>query len=793
LLEVKTGLFSSKDVIVGYQYYVGVQLGIARAVDAILAIDWDDLRLASFSPELEPGANGEAVSVNEPDFLGGDEGSGVNGGGIVGTFRFYAGRSDQTVNAYLSNFQDPISAYRHMAYCVMEGVYIGTRPSIAPIAFVAKRLPNGLWTDPPPGPAYWVVTQANGTEAANAAAVIYELLTDTDFGLALPAATIDADSFRTAGEQLWGENHGYSNLLVSKSDARSVINDVLRQIDATLFIDFETGLFTLKLIRTPTGSPPPTPIVFNESNVVEVEDFTRGNWTDTTNRIIVNWKDPFLPVTPSPAVQDDMANQRLQNRNVTATFNYPGISDPTLAAQVAARELRGLAFPLAKCTFVATRDAISLRPGDLLELQWDDLGIASMNMRVTSIAIGGSEDIRVRVSCLQDIYTSADVVYAAPAPSGWSNPTQVGALATLADACFEAPLFMDRLSPLTSPVVADSEQDSRIVLAPVPNQQNITGFRMMVSTASPADFTTGDVVSDFGDMTPSGLLADSIAQDQFLNSSSPVTITIQQGVLTTYLQGATETEIEAQLANLCLINDEFFSYETRTYNSDGTVTLGGIHRAKLDTVPAAHSIGDRVYFLARGTAFTGGITTNRYAVDGGVGARPITSKGILDAASANVCGFTPTNRVFRPYRPAQLTVATSGSPIVPASYFPSSLPRQDWVFSWDDRDRRELSDIDVNETTAQSKETGTEVVIQFLSATLSPELRREVTFTGATQSYTYTVALQDTDFGGPGSPMVSPSNQDIIVRVFSRRTTGPLSGLESHGIWQWTITRTGVV
>ena len=35
-----------------------------------------------------------------------------------------------------------------------------------------------------------------------------------------------------------------------------------------------------------------------------------------------------------------MANQRLQNRNVVATFNYVGVDNATLAAQIAARELR---------------------------------------------------------------------------------------------------------------------------------------------------------------------------------------------------------------------------------------------------------------------------------------------------------------------------------------------------------------------------------------------------------------------------------------------------------------------
>ena len=53
---VKTGLFSKKKVTTGYNYNIGVQLGIAREVDAFEAFDWDDERLVTFSPEIEPPA-----------------------------------------------------------------------------------------------------------------------------------------------------------------------------------------------------------------------------------------------------------------------------------------------------------------------------------------------------------------------------------------------------------------------------------------------------------------------------------------------------------------------------------------------------------------------------------------------------------------------------------------------------------------------------------------------------------------------------------------------------------------
>jgi hypothetical protein len=88
-------------------------------------------------------------------------------------------------------------------------------------------------------------------------------------------------------------------------------------------------------------------------------------------------------------------------------------------------------------------------------------------------------------------------------------------------------------------------------------------------------------------------------------------------------------------------------------------------------------------------------------------------------------------------------------------------------------------------------EPDTEVVLQFLSDSLSPLLRREIVFGPGSpaETYTWTVAEQDADFGGPGSPLVSPAEQQVRVRLFSRRTGGPLSGIESRFRWDFIVTR----
>lgn len=800
--HVKTGLFSKTHVITGYHYSIGIQLGVAREVESYEAFDWDDERLVTFSPEIVPPDAGTLVAVDDPNFLGGPEGAGA-GGGVVGNFRFFKGGLTQEVSGYLSLFQTPITpAYRHLAYVLYEGVTVGTQPRIAPPAFVVKRFPNQLGL---------TGGMRKVGQGANPAAVIYELMTNNDFGLTIDAADINAANFRKIGGRLFREGHSYSNNWTRRSEVKTVIDDILRQIDATMFLEYTTGQFEMRLVRDPGSESPVTvPIVLNESNIVELESFRRLNWSETTNRVVVNWKDASLAQTPSPAVQDDMANQRIQGRNAVATFSHPGIDNAQLAAEVAARELRAGSFPVAVVSLTANRDAINLRPGDVFELQWDELGIATMIMRVLAIAIGSSTELRVRVDCSQDVYSLGQTIYQAPGQSLWFNPATVEALPTLADDVFEAPLFLDRFTPLISPQTSASKVHSRIVMLPVAAQQNTVGWRMF--EGRPGSPAIADVFAgDWSQMCPSGFMVNAIALNDFIDPMSPGTLLVSTPTNFRALADATAAEIVDELANLFRINDEFFSFETVVLNADGTLTLGGIHRAKLDSLPVIHATSPRprIFFMGVGPTSAikdaprtaaGGITDDSFGngTSGSVMALPKTTRGILDEADGTVRQFTSTARIARPYPPKNLEIEVPAvssespqilnSPAFPAAFFSNrlNLPRGDWIFTWDNRNRGELIDEDYDAVTAQALEANTEVVFEFRSTTLSPLLRRTITSTAET--ITYLTSEQDADFGGPGSPGVSPAVQEITVEIYTRRTDSP--ALESEQRYTFTIQRT---
>jgi hypothetical protein len=102
---------------------------------------------------------------------------------------------------------------------------------------------------------------------------------------------------------------------------------------------------------------------------------------------------------------------------------------------------------------------------------------------------------------------------------------------------------------------------------------------------------------------------------------------------------------------LFYIGQELFAHTTVTNNGDGTFTLVNVRRALLDTVPAAHAINDKVWFIEGDNVIDdamGGGDTVRVKVT------PQTFRDQLDVASAPYDSVTLNYRAQRPLRPGNV-------------------------------------------------------------------------------------------------------------------------------------------
>jgi hypothetical protein len=622
--NVPTGLFSSKTIITGFKYYIGFQFGLCRGPGCSLLRVW-------IGNKLLVSIGGTSFIVDDPKFNGGPD---FGNGGIKGTFSFYPGSETQVANAYLATQQIPTVTYRGTCYGVWEGGYIGNSTQVEPWKFEIQRLPNGLGATNP---------AVNGGLDSNLACAMYELLTDGDWGFGFLPSEIDTDNFKEVADILYAEGNGLSIVLDSVREATDILQEFERQIDGVLVLDQHTGKYRIKLAR---GDFDVNDIPqLNASNVMEVMEFTRGTWEDTSNQVRINFSDRSRDYFDTFAQAVDLANQRIQGGKIfPSTQTFPGVKDPDLANNLASRGIRRLSSPLAKAQVSVDRSMWNLQVGDVVA--WTDtiLGFEQLTMRVTKIDFGLLTDNHIELSLVQDVFQFSEPFSGRPQVPLWQRPTQpVEPIPTDESLIFESPkAFVDR-DP------GGNFNPDRVWAGA--RAQTGKEIKFDIYQRHSSGTPTGSFVksgSVFGFFLIGELNADVDAPDAtFRVDPSP---DAEADIFAAFTQAATALNVGQNLVNLCLVGDEFLaptSVEDHTTYTQFTT----VYRGLLDTVAATHSAGDKVYLVF----VAGGMTDDSFPRNNNVDVKlvPESATDILDVGDANTVSITLNDRYRRPY-PAAL-------------------------------------------------------------------------------------------------------------------------------------------
>lgn len=633
--KVKTGLFSSKKITKGYRYYLGVQAALCRGgttpVGEILRIWVGDKLLWSGSVT----ADGTAIDINQPAFFGGDD---QGQGGMVGTFRFHSGSMSQTANAYLSAGRQVVSGatpkYTGTCYVVWEGGYLGNSENIKQWAFELRRIPNGLGLGTP---------SVNGGNDANPMNVIFEILTNTEWGLGQPSADIDTTDFTNAANTLRTEGNGFSLLLDSKIEAQELLKQVEQQIDGVVFMDRTTGKWRINLARG--GYTLSTKRAINNANILEVRNYSRGAWADTTNNVLIKFNNRALEYKETYAGAQDMANVKTQgNRIVSVEAFYPGVKDATLANVIAWRYLRTLSYPLVRAEVVTNRVLWDHNVGDVVRWTNTELGFTDLPMRITKIDLGKIEEGQITVTLVQDIFVFDVGVFAAPGATQWVPPPQtVVAIPTADSVVFEAPRKFCALDVETPGVVnriwagARYQNDAATLLdiASRPNSGSYT------DAGDIAGFlVAGELAANLAASGTQGSIAFNVDPD--LDSLALLAAAMEAT--------ATAEDCGTRLANIVLIDNEFFVFRTVT-TGGGQLQLSSGYRGVLDSAPAAHAANARVWILF------GNLTERVFDPTSlqNIKLLPRSATQALSEGSATAINVQMANRADCPYPPVSLT------------------------------------------------------------------------------------------------------------------------------------------
>lgn len=464
----------------------------------------------------------------------------------------------------------------------------------------------------------------------NGAHIIYQCLTDPQWGMGYPAAAIGDASFTAAADALYAEGLGLCVLWNTIDEIGAFCGKVLDHIGGVLYTDPQTGKFKLTLLRA--DYDPATLPVFDESNIVALESFQRVGYGDTVNEIVVVYRDVATNKDASVTVQN-LANIQAQGGVVSQTRQYPGLPTESLALRVAQRDLDASSIPLAKARIKVNRKGWDRTPGSCIKLTWPKLGIAAVVMRVLDIDTGTLEDGAITINCAEDVFGLPASTYAEQEPPGWVPPsTEPQPIAR--QAMMEAPYYLLAHNLPDSDLAAlDADASYFSALAVRPTTLSL-GFAIHSRVGAAAYAQSGSGLFVAGAELAGGLEQEATSTIALANPAD--LDSVSAGMLAVVGEGRT-----AEIMQLLTIDT-------------GTNTIT-VNRGVLDTTPHAHAAGAKVFFIT-GDETSSDTTERATAETIDYKLLPQTTGAQLDPSLATPMTVTADQRQARPLAPGNLQV-----------------------------------------------------------------------------------------------------------------------------------------
>lgn len=682
-------------------------------------------------------------------------------GGVAGRVYFLPGRDDQTmpedlaIRLGLTGATCP--AYRGIASLFFVGgptsAYSGSG-LIYQLASALVGIPHGqsggfLWTSNSPFIKAVKVEVENSNYAlnstnamigknANPSHMIYERLTNTDWGMGAPGWLINRTSFETFAQVLVNEAFALSMIWTKQTDIESSVGEILDHAQATVYVDPKTGLFSIRALRDDYDLNSIRDI--NPGNAKMVS-FMRKLWGETANEIIVTWTNPVNEQEETISDQD-LVNIAIQGAPISDNRNYYAVRSAELASRLLARELRQVSAPLAACEIEVDRTRWDVLPGEVMRVTWPKYQLDGVIMRVMKIDYGKAGSPMIKLSLMEDIFSlTKPPVNLAPA-TGWQGVN-------------ELPAAMAFTEVITLPAYIATKQFGggtnlqypevyAGILAHQPGADTVSYEMLSEATAA-----NGDVNWYFGGIkTVLGRvkMITPLYQEPVSN--------IQGFPLSSVLRGP-------QLGSLAFIGtggDAGMEIVLLRAYEGGSWT---VDRGMLDTVPRAWPIDTPVWFLPIEAVIGDGFQVRSVGESPEYKLLTRTSLGTLAFEDAPVIGGTMTARPHAPLRPANVKINGAGYGEIDAG------GTSNITITWATRNR-------LFEDGQLSRWTDGAITPEYLQMTVVTVFRANgapmITYRGLYTQNTLVIPIAYVQ-----------QESRIFVRVSSER--GGISSVQSYGLW----------
>lgn len=509
----------------------------------------------------------------------------------------------------------------------------------------------------------------------NPSHIIRECLTDTAWGMGYSSNDIDDTAFTAAADTLYTEAMGISLLWHKEMPLEDFIAEILRHIDGVLYVDRTTGKFVLNLIRDDYQADTAI-VVLDETNVASISNAKRPTTGELTSSVTVNFWDRTTGETGS-VTEHNWPLIQIQGAQTHTTIQYPGFTNYTIAQQAALRDLAALSTPLLSCRIEAGRDAAELNVGDAFVLDWPDLEINSLVMRVNQMTLGDNRDNTIIIEAVEDSFALPVARSETPEDGIWTDPVSGTPNDSVPRVVTEAPYYevVRKNGEINTNDIISNNAGAGFILVAGGRQGKEKNALLHVDSGS------GYVKRGIMDFSPYAYL------------SAPIGETDTQ----IYIIGGADLDL-VSTPSIAQIGDELVRVDEIGTDSNGQYVVVG--RGILDTVPAAHGLDsntldsnhtnqeDYIIFWDEDAASD----SIEYSASESVSAKLQTVLGsstmALDVAPVDSVTFN--SRAVRPYPPGNLQIDGEAYPEANTSseiYFSSNH-----TISWAYRDRLQQTD-----------------------------------------------------------------------------------------------------
>lgn len=685
---------------VGFRYSFDIHGAIAKAIDGLLQI-----RASGKTAWSGNVTSSQTINVDAPNLFGGDKGE----GGIQGRFDLMMGDEDQPANPSLvaALGGGMVPNFRGFAGFFYSGLVTSMNPYPKPWEMLVYRRTSdwdgGVWY-----PETCAINLADGqVRAMNPAHMLYEIYTNRENGLGLDRAMLDDAAFRSAALKLYNEGFGlclgWKRSAGTLADFRDQITD---HIGAYCGPDRNTGLITLKLIRDDYNVED-LPLFDEDSGLLSIEDDETGSAVLAPSQLYVEFTDAITGETRrARAVNPAIA--QVQGGPSSETKSYPGLPTGDLAARVVQRDMRVKASILRKYKVKLDRRGANIGPADAFRIRSLKRGIAEVVVRAGRIEDGTLANGAITITCLQDVFGLPSSSFVAVPPSGYVPPDRTPYAPSLRR-LMEVPYReLAGLIDQANLELIDVTAAWLASLAARPSGLSLS-YTLVTRPGASGAFTERGT----GDWCPTALLV------------SPMPA--EAGPTVAVLTSAIDLD-QVVIGQAALLDDEIVRVDAVNLTSN-QVTLG---RGCVDTVPAQHSAGARIWFYdgfeaADETEYTSGVSVQARLLTN-------TGDGQLPEGLAATDSLALTGRQGRPYPPGQFKI---GGLAYPASVV------GDVVMTWTHRDR--LTQADQLIDTAMGSvgpEAGTTYSCRLLRADTNAVLASQTAIIGTTATLATTYVGQ---------------------------------------------------